>query len=139
MKKISKFFALLLVAGLISICQLNAQSNASVYAYEDVAELSLGSDFQLPTSVYNYVETSSGNYTINATWYLSDGNMYIPEKGTNKVMLVAYLNHSGGIGDPFIGVLGVNSIGDEEMQVEGEATINKHGKCHVVFHVNANQ
>lgn len=138
MKKFTVLFALILSTCLITTIHLTAQSNGTAYAFEEFAHLNLGSDYELPTTVYNYVENSNGSYTINATWYLSEGNVFIPEKGVNKVSILVYLNYDGGSGDPFIGVLGMDAEGDEELQVEGEATINKHGKCHAIIHIDGN-
>lgn len=138
MKKFTSLFILIFATCLVTTTQLIAQSSGNVYAYEEVAELNLGSDYELPSTVYNYVENSNGGFTINAIWYLSEGNMFIPEKGVNNVTLLVYLNSDGGSGDPFIGVLGLDSEGGEEIQVEGEASINKNGKCHAIFHIIGN-
>ena len=127
MKKISLLFSLFLVIGVLTTKQSYAQlPEGNVIAFETSALLSLGTDFNLESTNYNIVETSSGNYTINATFYLTPGNPFIPEKGTNKVTLLATIVTFPPI-FPLIG-LPIFSI--------AEATINKHGKCHVVFHVN---
>ena len=138
MKKITCLFILIFATWFFTTTQLIAQSDGAAYAFEEVAELNLGSDYELPSTVYNYVENSNGGSTINAIWYLSEGNMFIPKKGVNKVALLVYINSDGGSRDPFIGVLSIDAEGDEELQVEGEASINKHGKCHAIFHINGN-
>lgn len=139
MKKSISLIILIFVTLFFTNISLIAQSFGNAYAHADFAELNLGSDVELQTTVYNYVENSNGSYSVNAIWYLSEGNMFIPVKGINKVSIMVYLNSDGSSGDPFIGVLGLDSEGDGEIQVEAEAIINKHGKCHVVFHINGNK
>lgn len=120
MKKFSLFISLLFLTGMLISNQSYAQIPVgNVIAFETSAIITLGGDFNLEATNYNFVETSSGNYTVNATFYLTPGNPFIPEKGTNKVDL---------LGTIYIGFPPLFSI--------AEATINKHGKCHVVFHVN---
>ena len=123
MKKISLLFSLFIVIGVLTTKQSYAQIPVGqVIAFETHALLFLGTDFNLESTNYNIVETSSGNYTINATFYLTPGNPFIPEKGTNKVTLLATVFTFPPIFPPTFSI--------------AEAKINKHGKCHVVFHVN---
>ena len=90
MKKISLLFSLFLVIGVLTTKQSYAQIPVgNVVAFETYALLFLDIDSNLESTNYNIVETSSGNYTINATFYLTTGNWFIPEKGTNKVTLLA--------------------------------------------------
>jgi len=118
MKKISLLFSLFIVIGVLTTKQSYAQIPVGqVIAFETHALLFLGTDFNLESTNYNIVETSSGNYTINATFYLTPGNPIIPDKGTKKVTLLA-------------------TVVSPYMVLFVEAKINKHGKCHVVFHVN---
>ena len=121
MKKISLLFGTMLMAGLLSFTQVNAQPDGFVFADEDFAYLNLGNDYFLAADTYNYVETPSGNYTVNVTWYLSPDNPYIPEKGVNKVTLLGFIDWWW--------------IFPTEVSID-DAVINKHGKCHAVFHVN---
>ena len=120
MKKFSFLFSLLFFTGLLISSQSFAQG---VVATESTATLFLGTDFNLEATNYNFVDSGSGNYTINATFYLTPGNPYIPEKGTTKVELAGALALQVEYFPYFIQLFSVS-----------EATINKHGKCHVVFH-----
>jgi hypothetical protein len=123
--KIFKFYlGFLLIAGFFSFNQINAQTyDGVITVVDDIATLYLGSDWGLDATNFNYVETSSGNYTLNLTWYLTPGNEFIPNKGTNKVFLV--------------GVFDYNFFPNFSYQfADGEATINKHGRCHIVLHIN---
>ena len=121
MKKISFLFGTLLMAGLLSFTQVNAQIDGFVFADEDFAYLTLGDDYFLAAETYNYVQTPSGNYTVNVTWYLNPDNPFIPEKGVNKVTLLGFID--------WWWIIPI------EVSID-DAVINKHGKCHAVFHVN---
>lgn len=122
MKKFSLFVSLLFLTGLLISNQSFSQG---VIANEATAHIYLGTDFNLEASNYNFVETGSGNYTVNATFYLSPGNPFIPEKGTNKVTLAGAIILQVDT-PPFV----------IQLFSTAEATINKNGKCHVVFHIN---
>jgi len=122
MKKISLIFGLLLLTGLLITNETQAQL---VVANENTANILLGTDYNLEATTYNFVETGSGNYHINATFYLTPGNPVIPEKGTNKVDLACSLIIWPPFPNPPLQLTSVS-----------EATINKHGKCHVIFHVD---
>jgi hypothetical protein len=122
MKKLNLLFSLFLLTGLLITNQSYAQG---VNANESTAHIYIGTDFGLEVSNYNFVESSSGNYTVNATFYLTPGNPVIPKKGTNKVTVTGLIQIQLPY-PPFLTVL-ISAA---------EATINKHGKCHVVFHVN---
>lgn len=121
MKKLKLLFGVLLVTGVFTLSQVNAQ-DYDIALVNDIAYLYLGGE-TLETSDYNYVETNNGNYTVNITWYLTPGNEFIPNKGTNKVLLTALIDIT------FFPNLILHTT-------EGEATINKHGKCHIVLHIN---
>ena len=88
MKRINSLFILIFATWLFTTAQLIAQSDGTAYAYEEVLELNLGLDYRLLSTVYNYVENSNGGFTINAIWYLSEWDMFIPDKGVNKVTLL---------------------------------------------------
>jgi len=124
MKKIKLLPVFLLIAGSFLFNPLKAQQfDGVISVFDDIAYLNLGSDFGLESAKFNYVETSSGNYTLNMTWYLTEGNSFIPNKGINKVPLIAFFD--------------ISFIPEQTFQIAyGEAKINKHGKCHIVIHVN---
>lgn len=119
--------------------QVNAQTVGEIYADGEEAYLILGEDAELIATNFTFTESANGNYTINATWDLSDGNSFVPEKGVNKVYLETYFNNEDdGKGDFDVIELGSGDNSSQDnmasFEVQAKATINKNGKCHAVIH-----
>ena len=130
MKKISVLFGTLLFAGLL-FSFTTVKSQGIILADQDFAYLWLGCDNHLAAETYNWVYSDEGDLTLNVTWQLSEGNEYIPEHGNNKVSITGFLDHF------HIVIFGHDIYIINPLSIStDDAMVNKHGKCHAVFHIN---
>ena len=134
---------LLMITFVVLAVKVNAQTVGEIYADEDGAYLMLGTDAELPATKYTYIASENGGYTINITWHLSADNPFVPERGTNKEYVEAFLNYDlkGGIGGIDLVVLDKEEIPDgnsESTDVQTRLSIDKKGRCQAVIQFKNN-